>query len=245
MKIFKYVQYVFILDENAMKRYLVIGGSSGIGEAYAAYLVERGEDILSVSRRPSPHGTWVQADIARDDGIEAVRDAMGKAPLDGLLFLGGTWEQGAFTDDYRFASSPRAETRNVIAVNLVAPILLSQALAPNLAKADNPRIMFIGALSGLDRSATAEFANTASKFGLRGAAQALAIALRDQGIGVSVINPGNIATPEVIGDIETGAFGDQVPIPLDDLFAALDFLLTVSNASAPEELNLAQKHPEP
>lgn len=225
------------------KRYVVIGASSGIGAAYAADLEQRGADLISVSRRRAEHGTWVKADISTDEGIDAIVKAVGYAPLDGLLFLGGTWEQGAFTDDYNFASSPRSETRNVIAVNLVAPILCSQALAASLAKAPNPRIVFIGALSGLDRSATAEVANTAAKFGLRGAAQALAISLRSHGIGVSVINPGNIATQEVLDDIESGAFGDQIPIPLDDLFATINFILTVSRSAAPEEINLAQKHP--
>ncbi|MBV6658415.1 MAG: SDR family oxidoreductase [Devosiaceae bacterium] len=227
-----------------MKRYLLVGGSSGIGAAYAAHLVARGDQVLSVSRRPAPYGTWVQADISSDQGIDTVGDAVGEEALDGLLYLGGTWENGAFTDAYSFGASPRSETRNVISVNLIAPILLSQALAPSLAKASNPRIIFIGALSGLDRSATVEVANTASKFGLRGAAQALTLALRDQGIGVSVINPGNVATPEVQDDIASGAFGDQLPIPLPDLFAAIDFLLNVSKDSAPEEITLAQKHPE-
>jgi len=225
------------------KRYVVIGASSGIGAAYAADLERRGADLISVSRRPAQHGTWVKADISTDEGIDAIVNAVGSAPLDGLLFLGGTWEQGAFTDVYSFASSPRPETRNVIAVNLVAPILCSQALAASLAKAPNPRIVFIGALSGLDRSATAEVANTAAKFGLRGAAQALTISLRTQGIGVSVINPGNVATPEVQDDIESGAFGDQVPIPLDDLFATINFILAASKDAVPEEINLAQKHP--
>jgi 3-oxoacyl-[acyl-carrier protein] reductase len=54
-------------------------------------------------------------------------------------------------------------------------------------------------------------ANTASKFGLRGAAQAFKLALRDYKIGVTVINPGNVATEEVATDIEQGRFSHQVP----------------------------------
>ena len=225
-------------------RYVVVGGSSGIGKAYAAYLEAQGAELLCVSRRRSESGTWVEADITTDTGIDAVVDAVGPNPLDGLLYLGGTWEEGAFTDAYQFMASPRQETRNVIAVNLSAPILLSQALAGALSQAANPRIVFIGALSGLERAPTPEVANTASKFGLRGAAQALNLSLRGQGIGVSVVNPGNVATPEILGDIERGDFGEQVPIPLADLFQTLDFLLTVSTESVPEEINLKQKYPD-
>ena len=77
----------------------------------------------------------------------------------------------------------------VVAVNLTAPILLAQGLTPNLAQADNARIILIGSTSGLPNSATVEVANTASKFGLLGAAVALNLSLRSYGIATTVINP--------------------------------------------------------
>ncbi len=225
------------------KRYLIVGASSGVGAAVAEHLSALDVDLITASRRAARWGLWVKADVATDDGVDSIATAVGAEPLDALLFLGGTWEAGAFTDAYDFMASPRSETRNVIDVNLVAPILCAQTLADNLAKADNPRIIFIGSLSGLDRSATVEVANTASKYGLRGAAQALSIALRDRGIGVTVINPGNVATEEVLADIADGAFDDQTPIPLSDLCRAVDYVLAASADAVPEEINLAQKRP--
>lgn len=224
--------------------YLIVGASRGLGAAVAAHLAPRVDRLFTASRTHAAQGTWIQADVATDEGLDALRAAVGDGPLDGLLFLGGTWEQDAFTKDYDFARSPRAETRAVIAVNLIAPILLTQGLADNLALAPNPRVVFIGALSGLDNAATVEVANTASKFGLRGAAQALALALRPQGIGVTVVNPGNLATPEVLEDIAGGAFGAQVPIPLEDLLRTLDYLLSLSADAVPQDINLMQKRPD-
>lgn len=73
-------------------------------------------------------------------------------------------------------------------------------------KSQAPKVIFIGSLSGLDNQASREVANTASKFGLRGAAQALQIELSNTGIGFTVINPGNVATPEVLNDIASNTF---------------------------------------
>ena len=76
---------------------------------------------------------------------------------------------------------------------------------------------------------------------MRGAAQALSIALRAYQVGVTVINPGNIATEEVVADIEEGRFGQQVPIPLADLISSIEWLLTLSNAVNIGEINMQQK----
>jgi 3-oxoacyl-[acyl-carrier protein] reductase len=155
--------------------------------------------------------------------------------------LWGGWENGAFTDQYDFMTSSDQETRFVIAVNTIAPIELTKQLAKNLAKSDNPRAIFIGALSRLDNSPTIEVANTAPKFGLRGAAQALKLALRDYNIGITVINPSNIATEEVLADIEEGRFTAQVPIPLTDIISSIEWVLTLSNAVDIGEINMYQK----
>nr|WP_277128057.1 SDR family oxidoreductase [Chlorogloeopsis fritschii] len=168
-------------------------------------------------------------------------DSVGESRLDALLFMGGVWEEGAFTERYNFMQSPDRETRYVIAVNTIAPIELTKQLTKNLVSSNNPRAIFIGSLSGLDNAASIEVANTASKFGLRGAAQALKIALRDYKIGVTVINPGNVATEEVMADIEEGRFEQQVPIPLTDIISAIEWILKLSNAVNIGEINMQQK----
>lgn len=226
------------------KTYVLVGASRGIGGEVAKHLTGVGARVLAVSRSEPMVGEWVHADVATDEGIGAVATAVGDAALDGLLYLGGTREEGAFTDAYDFARSPRQETRAVVAINLVAPILLTQALAPALARVKTPRVILMGALSGLPGRASAEVANTAAKFGLQGAAQAMTLSLRAQRIGVSVINPGNVATPEVEDDIREGRFGDQVPIAMTDLLATVDYLLAIGPSALPAEVTLDQMRPE-
>jgi 3-oxoacyl-[acyl-carrier protein] reductase len=223
-----------------MKRYLVIGASRGIGSAVAKHLALSGHEIISVSRSPGP-GEWIKADISNAEGIEFIASVIAGRTIDGLLFMGGVWENGAFTSSYDFAGSPDEETRFVISVNLIAPIELTKRLHPNLQKSDNPRSIFIGALSGLDNSASPEVANTASKFGLRGAIQALRLCLVDSGIGFTVINPGNLETEEVLTDIKEGRFPDQFPIPLKDLCSLIDWILSLSRHTEVGEVSLIQK----
>lgn len=221
---------------------VLVGASRGIGAAAAAHLAPRLDRLIAVSRTPAAAGDWIEADVATDEGVARVAAAAGDAALDALLFLGGTWEAGAFTDAYRFAASPPAEIRQVIGVNLVAPILLAQALAPALTKAARPRIVLIGALYA-NATVGPEVANAASKFGLEGAALALGAALRPQGIAVTLINPGNVATAEVEADIAEGRFAPQGPIPMADLLAAIDFALTASAEAVPRRIDLAQTRP--
>lgn len=226
-----------------MPTYLLIGASRGIGGAAAQHLASSGAEILGVSRSPALAGTWIEADVGTDQGIERIVKAVGDRTLDGLLFLGGAWEEDAFTAAYDFVSSPKDEIRDLISVNLIAPILLARALASNLAKTQNPRIILNGALSGLPNAATPEVANTATKFGMQGVAQSLNLSLRAYGIGTTVVNPGNVATPEVMEDIAEGRFGTQVPIPIEDILHTYEYILSLSSNTVPVEINLAQKKP--
>ncbi|PZV12848.1 MAG: oxidoreductase [Pseudanabaena sp.] len=227
--------------ESEKRKIVVVGASRGIGAAVAKHFTQKGDSVFSISRGQPIAGKWIQADISTPEGIKSIVISIGESTVDALLFMGGVWENGSFTDQYDFMTSSDQETRFVMAVNTIAPIELTKQLAKNLAKSINPRAIFIGALSGLDSSPTIEVANTASKFGLRGAAQALRLALRDYKIGITVINPGNIATDEVMADIEEGRFTAQVPISLTDIISSIEWILTLSNAVDISEINMYQK----
>ncbi|MEM9009436.1 MAG: SDR family oxidoreductase [Cyanobacteria bacterium P01_F01_bin.86] len=220
---------------------LVVGASRGIGASVAKHFQQQGDTVYSLSRSPAQAGEWIQADVSTDDGIQKIAEAIGSKPLDALLYMGGVWEQNAFTKDFDFLASTAEETRFVLGVNLIAPIEITKALSENLALADNPRAIYIGSLSGLDNAASPEVANTASKFGLRGAVQALRLALKEKRIGFTVINPGNVATEEVLTDIEEGRFSPQMPIPMEDLLSAITWILGLSTSVDIGDINLMQK----
>jgi NAD(P)-dependent dehydrogenase (short-subunit alcohol dehydrogenase family) len=206
-----------------MSRYLVTGGSRGIGAALVARLAGRGDEVVVVSRTAPAQGAWIKCDLARPEGFASVAARAGR--LDGLIHCAGIWEAAAFSPDYAFADCPPQETLAIIAVNLTAPILLTQALLPNLNA--GARIVLIGSTSGLDRIGSPEVAYNASKAGLRGAAQALHRALAPRH-PVTLINPGDVATEGTSGLL----------IPLADVVLAVELALALSGESYLPELTI-------
>lgn len=220
------------------KTVLVAGASRGIGLAVAEHLAPQTERLISVSRSTSPIGEWIQADLSNLSGVETVAKAIDNDPLDALLYMGGTWETHAFTDQYKFENCSDTDIANVIAVNLVAPIRLVKALLPALRKSENPKIIFMGALSGCENVPGREVANSASKFGLRGVVHSLREELRSQQISVTVINPGNVGTPEVLSDLASENLLGGEAIPLTDLLKIIDCILSVSRATCIKEIDV-------
>ena len=96
----------------------------------------------------------------------------------------------------------------------------------------------MGALSGRDNFPGREVANTASKFGLRGVVHALREELRSQQIGVTVINPSNVGTPEVLEELAAANLTGGEAIPLSDILTILDCILSLSRATCIKEIDL-------
>ncbi len=83
-----------------------------------------------------------------------------------------------------------------------------------------------------------EVAYAASKFGLRGVVHALRAELRPQRIGVTVINPGDVGTAEVLEELGPGAIDRGDAVPMEDLLAVLDCVLAVSRPTCIKEIDL-------
>lgn len=217
---------------------LVAGASRGIGLAVAEHLAPQTERLIAVSRTPAPIGEWIEADLSDLSGVEMVAKKIGDDRLDALLYMGGTWETHAFSSQYSFENCSDADITRVIAVNLLAPIRLVKALLPALRRSNNPKIILMGSLSGRDNFPGREVANSASKFGLRGIVHSLRQELRSQQIGVTVINPGNVGTPEVLADLATDNLLGGEAIPLADLLKIMDCVLSLSRATCVKEIDV-------
>ncbi len=95
-------------------------------------------------------------------------------------------------------------------------------------RAARGRVILTGSTSGLPNIGTPEVAYNASKAGLAAAGQAMQAGLGAEGIGVTVIHPGDVATDEVEADIAAGRYLGAGVVLLDDLAAAIDFALSLS-----------------
>jgi NAD(P)-dependent dehydrogenase (short-subunit alcohol dehydrogenase family) len=96
----------------------------------------------------------------------------------------------------------------------------------------------MGALSGRDNFPAREVANSASKFGLRGVVHALREELRSQQIAATVINPGNVGTPEVLADLAADALLGGNAIPMSDLLTIIDCVMSLSRATCIKEIDV-------
>jgi NAD(P)-dependent dehydrogenase (short-subunit alcohol dehydrogenase family) len=216
---------------------LITGASRGLGDAFSRGLGQPGDTLWLVSRNPCASlqlqdgvtRHWIEADLSSLGVHQQIANSLG-ADLDVVIHNAGIWETGAFSSDYRFENVSEAETRNVLEVNLIAPILLTQALLPKLRTSSNPKIVLIGSINGLENTAMPEVAYSASKFGLRGVAHALREHLRHERIAVTVVNPGSIAW--------AAASSREDLIPPADIVRLVRAVLETSNRTVVKEIDL-------
>jgi short-subunit dehydrogenase len=169
-------------------RHLVTGAGSGIGREVARQLRDRGDELWLVVRDRAkvaeefPDAEVVIADLADARSLEA----LGGWPdaLDSIVHAAGVVELGPVAD---LAASAWQEQ---LAVNLVAPAVLTRAVLPQL-RATRGTVVLVNSGSGL-RANPGWSAYAASKFGLR----ALADALREEEplLRVTSVFPGRTAT---------------------------------------------------
>lgn len=93
--------------------------------------------------------------------------------------------------------------RDTLDTNLTGPFLIAKAFLPAMIDRKAGDIVMIGSTSAL-KGDPGHSAYAASKFGLRGLAQALFYEVRDQNIRVSMVNPSATAKGDDI-DRQTGA----------------------------------------
>lgn len=173
-------------------RVLLTGASGGIGRAMAAALQRAGAAVLGVGRGPGePDAPWVRADLTTPEGIAAVADAARAWGANVVVHAAGVPGFGAL------GTLPADRIAAVLQANLLAPILLTQALLPYLQAVGRNegqvQIVFVG--SALGRIGLPGFSvYGASKAGLHGFAEALRRELAGSPVRVQILGPRSTRT---------------------------------------------------
>ncbi len=231
-----------------MANILITGGSRGLGHGFSLGVPDTGDTLWLVSRsRPQSLDRqdgvarhWIEADLAQREAGAKIAAAFGERPLDLLLYNAGTWEHNAFSSGYDPTRVSASETEEVLRVNLLSAITCVSQLLPNLRKASTGRIILIGSTSGMGNNRQPELAYNASKFGLRGLAQALRQSLRGDGISITCINPGSICTAlpyEQGRDAVLRSYGKEM-LPMHDLVALVRCVRQLSAATQVSEIDV-------
>ncbi|MHA2502447.1 MAG: SDR family NAD(P)-dependent oxidoreductase [Candidatus Kariarchaeaceae archaeon] len=188
-------------DLSAKKWVLVTGANSGIGEATVNQLAEGGWNVLAGVRREdkldhfsgSPYAdsiTTFKLDVTDDRDIERIKQFVSfelAAELYAVVHNAGIFDLGPVVDKQKDRVSQVFDT------NVFSIISLTRALLPSLKKLKG-RVVLISSDGGLLNFAS----NTLycmTKHAVEALGEGLAEELRHDGVSVSIIQPGNIATP--------------------------------------------------
>ena len=216
---------------------IVTGGSRGIGRAVAVSLAARGAQVVAAAR--SDHAVST---------VEAIHSAGGRADLVSVdvtdaasvaAMVGGALERHGRIDvlvnnagiarDQLLMRMKREDWDQVVATNLTAAFVCTQAVIKTMIKQRSGRIISVSSVVG--QSGNAGQTNyAASKAGLIGFSKALAREVASRKITVNVVAPGLIDT-DMTRDLTDKAQDDwasQIPLgrlgSTEDVAGAVCFL---------------------
>ena len=169
---------------------LITGAGSGIGRALAQQADAHGHRVILVGRRPEPlahtadtlrDALVLPADVTTSEGRAAIAAAVAQTGLDILIHNAGTVPSGALEG----LTDP--DITALLALNVAAPLALTRDLLGPLS-ASKGQVVMVGSVFG--EIAFPYFAAySASKFALRGMADALRRELAPRGIAVTHLAP--------------------------------------------------------
>ncbi|SEN20282.1 3-oxoacyl-[acyl-carrier protein] reductase [Terribacillus saccharophilus] len=182
------------------KKAIITGGGRGIGKAIAEALAAEGahvgligrseEHIKAVTENLGEVKTaYAAADVSSLEDVTAavnkVKDELGG--IDILINNAGIAKFGGFMD-----LDPE-EWKHIIDVNLIGVYNVTRAVLPDLIEQKSGDIINISSTAG-QKGAPATSAYSASKFGVLGLTESLAMEVRKHNIRVTALTPSTVAT---------------------------------------------------
>ncbi|MCW2756457.1 MAG: short-chain dehydrogenase/reductase [Nocardioidaceae bacterium] len=183
---------------------LVTGASSGIGKAFAERLAADGYDLVVVGRRSERLEELaaalsqvdvrpVTADLATDEGVDAVAEICASEPLTMLVNNAGVAHYMPLAD------LPADKARELVHVKVVAPTMLSRAAVSGMQSRGAGAIINVAGMIAFSGPApSAQMPRRAVYAGalahLVAMSQALSAELEGTGVRVQVLCPGIVAT---------------------------------------------------
>jgi 3-oxoacyl-[acyl-carrier protein] reductase len=179
------------------RRYIITGGSRGIGRAIAAELATRGarvavtgRDADALRRAAEEIGAVaIPADVGvEEDCVRSVKEAVAAlGGLDGLVNNAGIGEfmpvEALDMDAFR----------RVYAVNVFGPAIMTREVIPHLRKAGGGDIVNVSSTSGL-KGGKHSTIYSSSKFALRSMTECWQAELRPENVRVILVNPSYVQT---------------------------------------------------
>ncbi|KAF1851991.1 NAD(P)-binding protein [Cucurbitaria berberidis CBS 394.84] len=177
---------------------VITGANSGIGNALAQILVNEGYKVIAADIEIGDPikklgCESIKLDIASPEDIQSFKQQVGNQRIDMLLNVAG------------IASPPESDTLETVditnftktfAVNTFGPLLLTQALLPNIILSPQPRIAVISSRVGSmgDNSSGGAYSYRASKAAVNSLFKSMAVDLKEEKVPVLLLHPGIVKT---------------------------------------------------
>lgn len=174
---------------------LVTGATAGIGRAICQSLVAAGAEVIALGRdfsqRPAVEGVLeeVTLDLGDLDRLGSELEALARRlpRVDAVVANAGFGRFGSLEE---FSWN---QIRSLVDVNLTSQIFVARAFLPGLKRHPSSDLLLMGSESGVSAGRQGAV-YSASKFAVRGLAQALRQECAKSGVRVSVVHPGMVRT---------------------------------------------------
>ncbi|MBM4200775.1 MAG: SDR family oxidoreductase [Gammaproteobacteria bacterium] len=188
-----------------MPTVLITGANRGLGLEFCRQYLESGWNVLACCRSPgaasalgtrSPAGgtlTQHALDVADFQAIDALAASLGNTPIDILINNAGVYGD---TRDRRLGQLDYPRWADVLRINALAPVKLTEALLGNLKAGQRKLVVAVSSLMGsiADNGSGGSMLYRSSKAALNAAMKTLSIDLRTTGIGTLILHPGWVRT---------------------------------------------------
>ncbi|MCX0246595.1 SDR family NAD(P)-dependent oxidoreductase [Streptomyces drozdowiczii] len=216
---------------------VVTGGTRGIGLEIGRLLLQEGYGVIAVARNPtdeyeelrSLHGSraeFMAADLGSPEGVDAVARR-----IRSCTGLYGMVNNAAVALSGLHVGLPRAGMESMLAVNLLAPMVLSQAAVKAMMRARTGRIVTVSSICA-QRPYRGLGVYSATKAALEGFTRVLAAEAGPWGITANCVSPGFIDTAmsEGLDEVARGRIRRRAMLAHEtsagDAAAAVSFLLS-------------------
>ena len=213
-----------------MTNVLVTGANRGLGLGFVKNYLRKNVDVVSTTRDVKssrellalkerfPENLEIfELDLLKESAGYTVANFLGDRPIDILIINAGVGSN----NQYLQAVSPKP-WMEVLKVNLIAPLMVTQSIIDNVKKGSDKKIYFLSSQLGsiADNTSGGMYIYRSSKTGLNQVVKSLSVDLKPQGITVVSLHP---------GWVKTDMGGPNAPVSIDESIEGMMNVIETTN----------------
>ncbi len=200
-----------------MTNVVITGANRGLGLGFVKNYLGKNVDVVSTTRdlksskellalkEKFPNNLEIfELDLVKESGGYTLENFLGDRPIDIVINNAGVGS----TNQHFEAVSPKPWLE-VLKVNLIAPLIITQSIINNVKKGSDKKIYFLSSQLGSigDNASGGMYIYRSSKTGLNQVVKSLSVDLKPQGITVVSLHP---------GWVKTDMGGPNAPVSIDE-----------------------------